>query len=208
MAETYRASLTAVVLSAGASRRFGGEPKALLPVDGERAGERIVRLAFESGCTDVVAVVGAHARELTPLFERAGARVVVNEGWEAGRTGSLQVGLGEVAAGDDVLLWPVDHPFAEAATVTRLRHAAERDSLALWFIPVHAGRGGHPVLLRSAVLSSVLSLPPSAPLRSLLPRLGVQVSRVPSDDPGIVEAVESPEEYRDYLSRWRSRRGG
>ncbi|HKS59170.1 MAG TPA: hypothetical protein VJS68_00135, partial [Thermoplasmata archaeon] len=68
------------------------------------------------------------------------------------------------------------------------------------------GRGGHPVLLRPSVFPQILDLAPGAPLRSLLPSLGVQVTRVAVDDPGVIEAVDTPESYQTYLARWNQRR--
>jgi molybdenum cofactor cytidylyltransferase len=199
---------TALVISAGASRRFAGEPKALLPVGDEPAGARIVRNALAAGCAEVIAVLGWEPKRLRKMFEKAGASILENKEWEEGRTGSIQHGLREVDDGSEVLLWPVDHPFAAAESAETLFRMAATDEMGLWFIPVYDGHGGHPVLLRPAVFPRILDLAPGAPLRSLLPSLGVQVTRVAVDDPGVIEAVDTPESYQRFHQRWGERQRG
>jgi molybdenum cofactor cytidylyltransferase len=198
----------ALVPSAGASRRFGGEPKALLPVDGETAIRRIVRAAGDLGASSIVVVVGVHAREITSALKGEAVTIVENPAWEAGRTGSIQRGLQEIAPDDDVLLWPVDHPFVETSTVERLMHVARADELAWWFIPTFRDHGGHPVLLRAEVRPRVTALSPEAPLRGLLPELGIYVRRIVVDDPGVIEAIDTPEAYVMASQGWRLRKEG
>ncbi len=194
-----------MVPAAGASVRFRGYPKACLPVGEEPAVRRIARLALEARCTPVVVVAGPHEHEIRRVLEGSPVRIVPNPRWALGRTGSIQVGLEHVPEGDDVLLWPVDHPFVEDMSLDALARARRRDALALWFIPMYLGQGGHPVLLRSPVLDAIRALGPDEPLRTLHPRFGPQIARVPVSDPGVVANVDSPDEYRYHEQHWRSR---
>jgi molybdenum cofactor cytidylyltransferase len=197
----------AVLLAAGASERLGGEPKALLPVGPETAIRRMARIATEAGLARVVTVVGAHRTPIEEELAGSGSIVVFNEDWAAGRTGSVQAGLLEAGPADQVLLWPVDHPFVRAGTVAGLVGAAPSDALAVWLVPTYRGAGGHPVVLRPPVFARVLELPASAPLRALLPVLGPQVLRIPVDDPGVTAKVDTPESYRTHEAAWRDRGG-
>ncbi len=197
-------SVAAVIPAAGASVRFRGIPKACLPVENETAIARIVRQSLAVGCAPVVVVVGPHEPEIRRAVFGLPVIVAPNPRWALGRTGSIQAGLECVPEGDDVLLWPVDHPFVNDNSPRALLDARGRDSLALWFIPMHLGHSGHPVLLRAEALRAVRELPPSAPLRGLLSRLGPQVRRVPVGDPGVTANVDTPEEYRYFLDLWRS----
>ena len=194
----------AVVLAAGASARWGGRPKALLPVGRETALERTVRLCRAAGVERVAVVVGRHATELRRLVP-AGAEVLGNPEWERGRTGSVQVGLRWAEASRGVLLWPVDHPFVDTSTPPRLLAQAERDAFALWVIPTYQGRGGHPVVIGRDAFGEVLDLDAGSPLRAVLPHLGFQVARVPVVDPGVAESSDTPDEYRSALAGWERR---
>jgi molybdenum cofactor cytidylyltransferase len=187
----------AIVLAAGASSRFGGAVKATMPVDGEPAVRRVARIARESGFAPVVVVTGAHRAAVAAALGTGEGEIVDNTNWERGRTGSIQAGLEAVGDARSVLLWPVDHPFAGAMTVDALRIHAEVDAMAVWLVPTYDGRGGHPVLLTSPTFEAILALAPEAPLRSLLPRFGPQVVRVPVRDGGVVANIDTRAAYEE-----------
>jgi molybdenum cofactor cytidylyltransferase len=195
----------ALLLSGGESSRFGGLPKALMPVGRTTAVRRLAEVCIARGFDPVTVVVGPHrgpvARELRDLP----VTLVDSELWYEGRTASVRSGLEAIPEDRDVLFWPVDHPFVSPSTVDVLERTRENDALAVWFIPTYGGRGGHPVLWRSAVRADILDLRSDAPLRSLLPEFGVQVRRVAVDDPGVLTNVDTPEEYRTALEEWEAR---
>lgn len=195
-------TLATVILAAGASTRFGGRPKALLPVGAEAAVVRLARLAEEAGCRPVVVVTGAHDREIRAALEESPARAVTNPRWSEGRTGSVAAGLQALPPFTDALLWPVDHMFVDVSTVFALRAAWAQDPLALWFVPTFEERGGHPVLLRYELAPSILAMDPDAPLRDRRATLGPQVRTVEVRDAGILANVDDLERYRRELTRW------
>jgi len=195
----------ALVLSGGESSRFGGLPKALMPIGGVPAVRRMADACLARGYDPVVVVVGPHRGPVAHELRDLPVSLVDSERWYEGRTASIQSGLAAIPNEEDVLFWPVDHPFVSVATLDALERAHSSDSLALWFIPTYQGRGGHPVLWRAAVRPDILDLRTDAPLRSLLPEFGIQVLRVPVSDPGVVTNVDTPEEYRVAHDEWESR---
>lgn len=195
----------ALVLSGGESSRFGGVPKALMPVGETAAVRRIVEACLARGFDPVAVVVGPHRGPVAHELRGLAVTLADSEFWYEGRTASIHAGLEAIPADRDVVLWPVDHPFASPSTVDVLLAARDRDALAVWFIPTYQSRGGHPVLWRSVVRRDILDLRGDAPLRSLLPEFGVQVRRVAVEDPGVVTNVDTPEEYRTALEEWRAR---
>ena len=58
-----RHGAAALLLAAGSGERLGGQPKALLRIDGEPLVRRQVRLLSAAGLEDVVVVVGARAAQ-------------------------------------------------------------------------------------------------------------------------------------------------
>lgn len=201
LGEASRSPGAAIVLAAGASSRFGSVVKATLPIDGEPAVRRVARLAREAGFAPVVVVVGARMAVTLAALGSSGVEIVEHAGWALGRTGSLQAGLQSAGDVDAALVWPVDHPFAEAMSVEALQRRAETDAMAVWLVPTFQNRAGHPILLRSPTFDAVRSLAPDAPLRSLIPRFGPQVVRVPVADPGVVANVDTAEEYDRALAQ-------
>jgi molybdenum cofactor cytidylyltransferase len=186
----------ALILSGGVSSRLGGEPKALLPVDGRSGVRRIAEVCLADGFDPVVVVVGAHRHPIAHELRGLGVDLVDSERWTEGRTASIQAGLAALPPERDVLFWPVDHPFVRPRTVDTLLAARDTDLIGVWFIPTFQGRGGHPVVLRPMVRNDIFDLRPDAPLRSLLPEFGPQVRRVAVDDPGVVANVDTPGEFR------------
>jgi molybdenum cofactor cytidylyltransferase len=195
----------ALLLSGGASSRFGGQPKAFLRVGDRTSIRRLAEICLGQGADPVVVVVGAHRLSVAHELRDLPVQVAEADDWYEGRTASIHAGLRAIPEDRDVLLWPVDHPFVAPRTVEALWSVRERDLLAVWFIPTFRGRGGHPVLWRSTIRGDILDLRPDAPLRSLLPEFGPQVRRVAVEDPGVVANVDTPEEYIAAYDEWQAR---
>ena len=193
--------VSALLLSGGASKRFGPNPKALMVVHGEPALARMARIASDEALAPVAIVVPPDSAEVTRLARTLAPVVVRSERSMLGRTASVQEGLRALPQGQDLLLWPVDHAFVSARSVHALRRAHSRDPLGRWFIPRWQGRGGHPVLIGHEVFPRILSLGADEPLRRLLPELGPQVVGVATDDAAVAEPVETQEGYRAARQR-------
>ena len=191
-----------LLLTGGASARSGGEPKAVREYRGVPVVLGMARLALALEAEPVVAIAGSHAPEIARALAREpNVRCVEHPGWSAGRTGTIQAGLAELHGPPAVLLWPVDHPFVRAESLRRLIGAAASDPMAAFLLPTYAGQGGHPVLLRGPALSGLTNLGPDEPLRTLIPRLGPQVRRVPVSDPGVVENLDDGPAFRRASDR-------
>ncbi|XKH55803.1 NTP transferase domain-containing protein [Citricoccus nitrophenolicus] len=138
------APVVGVLLAAGAGRRLGRGPKALLSVDGTPQVVRMARALLRGGCDAVVVIVGASDEEVRRVLDGALAgtsegrcvRTVVNPDWESGMGSSFRLGI-EAA---DRLLAPsgpsagsiavalVDQPDVGEDVVRRLLAAATATS--------------------------------------------------------------------------------
>ncbi len=199
----------AVVLAAGESSRMG-RPKAILPVGGMLALQKVLAAARAAGCDPVIAVLGFHEPAIRGAVDLGGTVVVVNPRPERGRTSSIQVGLTQVPVGRaGALIWPVDHPFVAASTLQALcaRHTSTRAPVVLpMYRPPHGeARRGHPVLLDKGLFDAVEMLGPDQPLRDMVHAYGRRVEEVVVDDPGVIVDLDTPEDYEAAL---RANRGG
>ena len=165
-----------LILAAGRGERMGG-PKALLPLGGMSALERVLATAAAAGLGPAVVVLGFAAEEAAPLLTAHYTRTphlpppiaVRNPAPERGQTSSVQVGLAAVpGAAEAVALWPVDHPLVQVDDVAALLAEARAHPECTIVLPSHASRAGHPALLRRQLFPAILALAPETPLRDFV----------------------------------------
>jgi len=86
------ASIAAIVLAAGASRRLG-QPKQLLLHGGETLLARAIRLAGEAGAAPVLTVLGANFEIIRASVALNQTVLVINDKWQQGIATSIHAGL-------------------------------------------------------------------------------------------------------------------
>ena len=90
----------AIILAAGAARRWGGGPKALADWRGLPLIDQVCSTARVAGCSPVYRVLGAHRAEIEAASPSgpAGTRTIFNPAWEEGLGSSLACAVRELAA--------------------------------------------------------------------------------------------------------------
>ena len=132
---------------------------------------------------------------------------VHNADYRAGEMlSSAQAGLRSVAGRCDAALIALgDQPSIEPKTARFLIDAGRETGAAI-ISPVYAGRGGHPILVRSHLFDEILSLNAGDTLKTLMRRHADHVLKVDVDDPAVVADVDTPADYERALRAWRERR--
>lgn len=178
---TRPSGLHALVLAAGASRRFGS-PKQLAPIDGVPMLQRVMDTAqaalpptstpgtTEPPATRLTVVLGAHAdavrRGVVERLASPRPRVVVCPDWERGMAHSLRCGLASLAAAEPVLgsetpsaalVLLGDTPYITADDLRRLIDAW-RASPEVPTAAAYDGTIGAPCILPQAVWQEVMTL--------------------------------------------------
>jgi molybdenum cofactor cytidylyltransferase len=179
----------AILLAAGASRRFGAPNKLFARIGRETLLARAIRIARSAPAQRLIVVTGVQHLRVSAEARRAHRRAIVL------RATGVREGLGASLRAASRALRPIDREaFVFLADMPWLagdqarylvRRIAQGDDLVR---PIHRGRPGHPVLLRGAALASLATArgdegPGRAP--GLRPRL------VPADRRCIVD-VDRP----------------
>jgi molybdenum cofactor cytidylyltransferase len=193
-----------IVLAAGDSRRMG-TPKALLPLaDGTFLTVILDKLA-RLGLPVPTVVLGNHARLIMPSLEGRAVRVLINPHPEQGQISSMQLGLGSVGECSGCLVWPVDQPAVREEVVGQLIESFGR-SEALIAMPLCGGRRGHPAIFRSRMCRELLAVAAEAGPKDLIRGHAGETVLLETDDPGTVDDIDTPADYRSLLDRIRNAR--
>lgn len=188
--------LEAIVLGAGAGRRFGGR-KLLAPYAGAPLVEGALRTAFAAPVSRVTVVTGFDAAE-TEAVVRASPHVdarlnlVFAERHAEGMGASLARAAAEVAdEAAGVFVFLGDMPRVPLAVLQPLTAAL---ALGVAAAPAFAGRRGHPVLFGPALLPRLRALGGDEGARAVLAGLGEGLQLVPSPDDGVLFDIDEPQQ--------------
>lgn len=181
-----------VVLAAGLASRSAGL-KMTLPLGDRTVIERSIEGMYGI-VSQIWVVVGWQAEQVQEILAPYDkVEFVVNRRFRAGMFSSVKAGLAQVRA-PSVFLLPGDCPLIVAHVYRRML-AVAGDIL----VPTFEGKRGHPVLLRSALIPEILSLPDDSTLRHYIDRKGCVV--VEMDDDSILYDMDTPEDYHAVCAR-------
>lgn len=119
-------------------------------------------------------------------------------------------GAAALAAARTVLLvTPGDLPRLSRGTVEAVLAALAANRRAGLALPVHRTQGlpsararrGHPLAIAPHLVEEIVTLDPEIGLRQLRQRFPDSVVEVPVDDPGCVDDIDTPAQYRRLLDR-------
>jgi molybdenum cofactor cytidylyltransferase len=191
--------VAALVLAAGYSSRMG-EFKPLLPLGRSTAIERAVGSFREAGVRDVRVVVGYRAEEITPILARLGAQAVFNVHYDAGMYSSVVAGVGSLSRDTGVFfLLPGDSPLVKPRTVRELLRAWGESRAGIIY-PCFLGRRGHPPLISTTYVETILAGERPGGLRAVLARHEDAALDVEVTDQGVLIDVDTPADYQKALA--------
>lgn len=170
---------------------------------------------LSGGVSIVIVVVGHRRDELEPLVEgKERVRQVFNPDYRQGKTTSIRAGLralGGVSHSEDdsLLLLNVDQP-RSAETIRRSialhgrGNAGSRGGFQtlpyLATIPTYGGKGGHPVVLSTALIPEIEGISEDTfGLKAVIRRHAAETRRVEVESPEILVDLNTPDEYATAL---------
>jgi molybdenum cofactor cytidylyltransferase len=199
MAESKSARCDAVILAAGAGRRFGGR-KLLAAFEGRPLAAGALDAAFAAPVRRVLLVtdgdpdLAAFARDHAGALGReADLEIVVAADAAEGMGASLRAGIEALTADSDgAFVFLGDMPRVPPGLTLDLARALRPgvDAVA----PCFAGRRGHPVLFGRACYPALRSLGGDVGAREVLAALGERLALVDDPDDGVLFDVDRPED--------------
>jgi molybdenum cofactor cytidylyltransferase len=192
--------ISAVILSAGESSRMG-RPKALLPIEGQKFIERIIRVIGQSRVGRTIVVLGHHADELRGQIEHLPIQIVVNPDYQRGQLSSLQAAIRHIKNDDrcdGMLVHLVDHPFIDVALVDVLIQGFY-ETKKLIVVPRHKGKRGHPVIFSRDLFEELLNAPIDQGAKAVVNAHREETLEIEWQDQGITLDIDTPELYRQHV---------
>ncbi len=184
--------VTAVILAAGESRRYGG-PKLLALLDGKPLLQHVLDAVNDSMLAAVVLVVGPAADDILAAVRLGRARVVLNEGYASGQSTSLRAGLRASSAADAAVILLGDQPRVTSALLGALVDR-QRTTGAAAVVCSWNGRRSPPTLLHRDLWPALDALTGDVGARELLAGLD-DVAVLDVGAPlGSLEDVDRPED--------------
>ena len=177
----------ALVLAAGASRRFGSD-KRRFPVGGKPLLKHTVEHVVEAGLSCRVCLRPGDG-ELPLLIDLPGIAYLECTTAERGMGATLAEGVAACGDWDALLVVLGDMAWVTASTYAAVAGALAADRIVQ---PVYRGRPGHPVGFGRAFFGELAGLSGDRGGRELLDRHRSALHPVPVNDPGIHRDLDEP----------------
>jgi molybdenum cofactor cytidylyltransferase len=184
--------IAAIVLAAGAARRFGSQ-KLVAPLGVQPLVRWAVESALASRVCDVIVVLGREGDAVRAALRDLPVRFTTSEHWADGMSGSIRAGIAALAPDTDaVVILLGDQPTVTAELIDRLiaAHAAGARPIVA---PSYRGERGNPVLFGAEVFPELLALTGDRGARDLIARDATRVELVELDEP-VQEDVDTQQD--------------
>lgn len=150
--------VTGVVLAAGGSKRLG-QPKQLVVYDGKPLVAHAVHVLLDSGCSNVLTVLGAHAADIESSLRDYQTKIVVNEMWSSGISSSIASACNHLGPNvDAVLISLCDQPFIPTSHFESLVAAVSTTNVTITATEYDDGTHGVPAIFTSPHLAALRNL--------------------------------------------------
>jgi len=191
---------SALVLAAGAGRRFGGG-KLLAPLGGVPLIRRVAEAVAGAGFAEVVLVTGADDPAVRAALSGLPLRIVNAPDWAEGMAAALRSGIAALvpdAKGACVFLG--DMPLVPVDLCARLIEAAERAGYAAR--PRFEGKPGHPVAFTRTAFADLMALTGDQGASALLRQRPGDVAYCETADNGVLLDIDTPDDLAVAALAW------
>lgn len=212
--------LTAIILAAGQSKRFGIN-KLLLPYKKNHKTADIpayplilysLNTIMQVSRLPIVVVVGFQAKKIELVVrsyqqqvqdrEKGIIEFILNKHYQTGMASSIRVGMKRVPFDSSAAMIVLgDQPCITAKTILLLIRRAQ-NSIKSIILPVYKGQMGHPVIFKKKYFNQLRRLYPSAEKRErgaryLLEKYQQDISYVVVNDKGILQDIDTWNDYHN-----------
>ena len=181
--------LCALLLAAGASRRFGPDNKLLAQLpDGQRLAQAAA-LPLVQTLERVNAVVRPGEQQLADLLQQSGCRIIWHEDADAGMGSSLAKGISVASDCDGWLVALADMPWIRPGSVLQVADALRAGAAIAR--PMYQGKAGHPVGFSARFGPQLQTLDDDHGARSIINATPHLLHKIDCDDPAVLHDIDT-----------------
>ena len=191
-------AIHAVILAAGASKRFGSENKLLVELDGVAILERVVCCIAHSGVGKTLVVTGADHEAITSLLSQYDVERIQNPKWTEGMGCSLALGVEQIdpLQHSGILVCLGDLPYLKVDTVQSVIERFKKLDGSRIVQPEYNERLGHPVVFPVSYYSKLVSLSGDRGAKSIIREENEYLERLSVDSSGVLRDVDRLDDLR------------
>lgn len=194
---------SALILAAGAGRRFAGEGggrKLLADIAGVPVIRRVAASVVDAGFAEVIAITGSEDAKIRCVLAGLDMSICRAAGWEEGMAASLRAGVAALVPDTGgVCVFLGDMPLVPVTLCKPLIAAAEAAGYAAR--PQCGGKPGHPVAFTRAAFAELAALEGDSGAGALL-RARPDVAYLDTDDRGVLFDVDTPADLAVVEAAW------
>ena len=184
-------NLSAIILAAGSSKRFGKQKLCeKLPSGNTVLGETIFRV--ERAVSEVRIITNAN---VYASINGENGRLKVCPEAHLGMGLTLAYGIKLVQSGNACVVCLADMPFVKTTTYQALAKSLTASNIV---VPVFDGKQGNPVGFGKRYFKNLMMLNGDSGGRSLLQTHADAIQRIEVDDPAILYDIDTPEDLEKY----------
>jgi molybdenum cofactor cytidylyltransferase len=192
--ETSPGAVYAVLLAAGASRRFGGENKLLARIDGTSLVRRAAVELIKSRVAGVIAVTGFEADQVREALGGLDIQFAENREYADGLASSLRCGVAALpddAAG--VMIALADMPGMAGEHLNRLIIIFEEEQCGkIVYLDREDGSQGNPVIWPARYFAELQKLEGDTGARKLIQRYSENTRPLIVDADDVLDDIDTP----------------
>jgi len=150
--------ISAVILAAGESRRFGST-KQVTEINGKPMLQAVLDVAVRTGFYRILLVLGANSNEiLKAMTIHNGIEVLINSRWKEGQSTSVRAGVEALKEDSDAIVFLLgDQPFISQALIQDEMMEYQQTDAEIVF-PTFDGEQGNPVLFSKECYQDLMQL--------------------------------------------------
>lgn len=198
--------LAAVILAAGASKRFGKSNKLHAKLEsGNSVVERVFQLVSEFSFRHRVVVTSPHDTEISLLVKRYSLRNVINDNSHLGIGSSISCGVDSLIESNKpfsgIAIFLGDLPFTKPETISKLVTAFSVGNCSRITRPIYNGQAGHPVFFPRDFASELSRLGGDQGASALFSQYSNELNLVETSDSGVARDIDTPSALKETKHR-------